>query len=782
MPIDPRIYLLVLAIAVVGCIEPLPTASEVPELRCGDGLKSANEECDDGNLSDRDGCTNLCEVAVCNDGIKRLDLSEDAPDYEVCDDGNSNENDGCTSLCKPPSCHDGIKQNWEACDDGNTDNTDACVGECVLSACGDGFVHEGVEACEPEADDAPENCGQNCQLETCGNGIVEGEEECDDGNQVDSDSCLDNCLSASCGDGIQRMDLQEGDEGFEACDGEDLPEGARWCSDCRIDDHSNGPETARRKNPGDEWTANLSSGDEDWIQVMAPVDGNYVFSALAQGDDRRADGLPALRCELRDEEQRVGSTHRHDSFETAGCRVTQFFHAGETLYLRLYHEDEESEQTYDVSLFPICGNGFHDPDEQCDPTVGDRTGTNRFRCRSDCRLRQQEALSPYNICLVDDGELLCWGSNDMLLLGDPPVQQCLNYAGEQVTASRFPVRILSREANVSTIAVTINRACLVARDGDTLACWGFELNTTPLRLRGGLICSPRYNRPFCADAPVDLLMSGTSGVALGENHQCGIWGGRIACWGTAEDGNLGAGAGMGRVVTIDELTYFQTPEEADFVYVQSGRFFNCAIDEAKQLWCWGRNTYGQLGVFRRVQDHCLTHCENTPQPVDGIGAVVNVILGDTHVCALNEDGEVWCWGRNQSGQTGAESDPEPCGVDDENQPRPCVRVPTRVAGIPRAVELSAGRYHTCIISDEGEVWCWGRNVEGQIGTGYQSEQLSEPSLVAGLPPVETIFLGGMTSCARHGSRVWCWGSNNMGQFGVECGGSFSSPRRLTMLD
>jgi len=425
MTVSRPLYFVIVSLACSGCIEILPVPGETPEVRCGDGTTNAGEECDDGNLSDRDGCTNLCILAVCNDGIQRLDLAEDHPDFEICDDGNSNENDDCTTLCAPPACHDGIKQNWEACDDGNTVDTDACVGECVVSACGDGFVQETIEQCDPQAPDALENCDDSCRLQACGNGLIEGGEACDDGNSEDADACRNSCVVARCGDGIARTDIAEGVEGFEACDGEDRPDDALWCSvECLIDDHGNAPETATPIAEGGTLSANLAPGDEDWFAVVAPVAGLYRFIVLTDPppDDpndappENNPEAPDTHCETRNNEGAVGASVAYDrpGFDYRGCRVYLNTPAGETAYLRLTHAPEQAARNFSVHLQPVCGNELRDEGEECDPT---ESITARFDCRSDCRLRRRSAVSRYNICDLHEGGVRCWGSNEYLLLG-----------------------------------------------------------------------------------------------------------------------------------------------------------------------------------------------------------------------------------------------------------------------------------------------------------------------------------------------------------------------------
>jgi hypothetical protein len=91
----------------------------------------------------------------------------------------------------------------------------------------------------------------------------------------------------------------------------------------------------------------------------------------------------------------------------------------------------------------------------------------------------------------------------------------------------------------------------------------------------------------------------------------------------------------------------------------------------------------------------------------------------------------------------------------------------------RVKQLASGGRHTCALDREGQVWCWGENEQGQIGKGDLSrcqwetgkgfvcspEEGRRPTLVKGLPPIDSIALGETTSCAVTGAGyVWCWGS------------------------
>ncbi len=89
-----------------------------------------------------------------------------------------------------------------------------------------------------------------------------------------------------------------------------------------------------------------------------------------------------------------------------------------------------------------------------------------------------------------------------------------------------------------------------------------------------------------------------------------------------------------------------------------------------------------------------------------------------HSCAVLNEGGSFCWGWNSAGQSGqARSDSATCSVVDSGQ-QPCVPNLASVTGLQGIVKSFAlGRQHTCSIVGTGELWCWGRNAEGQIGIG-----------------------------------------------------------------
>jgi alpha-tubulin suppressor-like RCC1 family protein len=137
-----------------------------------------------------------------------------------------------------------------------------------------------------------------------------------------------------------------------------------------------------------------------------------------------------------------------------------------------------------------------------------------------------------------------------------------------------------------------------------------------------------------------------------------------------------------------------------------------------EVWCWGRNEYGQLG-----EDPTIVPSRPTPASVEPLfGAptwsdVTLVSAGGLHTCALDTNGDVWCWGYGRSGQLGEGS------VLDRYWP---VRAWEASATGVRTVAIAAGLAHTCSVLGDGGVACWGNNTYGQVGDGTGMGDVRRP--------------------------------------------------------
>jgi cysteine-rich repeat protein len=209
--------------------------------KCGNNKLDGDEECDDGNWDHGDGCAPDCTIQPigCGDGVLKPGEDCEPPGFESlcrndctltacgngivdaqenCDDGNWEHSDGCSPNClSDETCGNGYLDDTlgEACDDGNTTDLDGCAADCRSDqTCGNGFVDEILdEDCEPPGSeiDSEHMCDPTCQETRCGNGVLEGSEECDDGNFDDGDGCSWKChdQDPGCGDGVVDEETEE---------------------------------------------------------------------------------------------------------------------------------------------------------------------------------------------------------------------------------------------------------------------------------------------------------------------------------------------------------------------------------------------------------------------------------------------------------------------------------------------------------------------------------------------------------------------------------------------
>lgn len=185
----------------------------------------------------------------------------------------------------------------------------------------------------------------------------------------------------------------------------------------------------------------------------------------------------------------------------------------------------------------------------------------------------------------------------------------------------------------------------------------------------------------------------------------------------------------------------------DPIEVSAGPSYTCAIRASGSLWCWGADTWGNLGVGE-------AEMVLSPRKVELPGPVAAVSTGrlenNMHTCALLAEGAVYCWGSNAYGQIGAQGimgSPSPVLVD-----------------LPPSMSVAAGGVHTCALSKAQQLRCWGANDSGQLGAGMGVGATPKPTVV--LVNADDVAAGARHTCGRVlDGGLWCWGANGSGQLG-----------------
>ncbi len=355
-------------------------------------------------------------------------------------------------------------------------------------------------------------------------------------------------------------------------------------------------------------------------------------------------------------------------------------------------------------------------------------------------------------CAVRLGNVFCWGNNDHGQLGSPP---------NQVPRSNKPLKIPNFGAGVGSGKAMVKvyaggaHSCAIDIDG-SLFCWGAN-DSGQLRLP---VSAGPQSDPFKVPLP-----NGTAAASatLGTQHTCAVLtNGDTVCWGSNVDGQAGinppggSGQGIAKVPSIPPT-----------LNASAGAAHTCIVTPSPpgQLWCWGRNTMGEVGGG----------------PDGGIAAPLQVNMpetpfkvsakSDAHTCVTaGSPQRIYCFGDNSIGQL---------GIDGGS-----TAVPTPIfmpAGMPQPDLVLVGGRVSCARGAPPSLalGCWGGNGHGQLGLGTKDgDRHDHITAVTNLPPIKehdgAFSLGAdhvcaiaKTNIATEPGQVFCWGSGAFGKLGVD---------------
>jgi alpha-tubulin suppressor-like RCC1 family protein len=263
--------------------------------------------------------------------------------------------------------------------------------------------------------------------------------------------------------------------------------------------------------------------------------------------------------------------------------------------------------------------------------------------------------------LMPDSTVRCWGNGGYGL-------------GDGTTGTNAPTPIVVRGLN-DAVAIAVGRAYICAiRQTGAVMCWG--------------------HLQFVPDSPTPVAVAGVSGVTaidVGSWSACAVSSGAVYCWGGNSRGELG----LDPAATANSPSPLLVPGVAAYS-VSAGLEFNCVVQGpfGASVECWGDQSGAFTGPF-----------SFTPSVVNGINDAVAICTGVAHVCAITHARTVKCWGSNGYGQLGVD-------LSTSNLAAPT----DAVSGVSNAVSLACGDFHTCAVTSDGAVHCWGYNPNGQLGS------------------------------------------------------------------
>jgi len=311
----------------------------------------------------------------------------------------------------------------------------------------------------------------------------------------------------------------------------------------------------------------------------------------------------------------------------------------------------------------------------------------------------------------------------------------------------------------------------VVRDGDgAVFCWGANDFG---QLGIGTSGVDPVTTPVQVHGPGDSgFLTGVSSVSAGSNHACAVMtNGDLYCWGDNTYGQLGINtSGISAYSYVPIQVHGENNSGSltgiTSVYASIG-YSTCATKSDNYVYCWGRNTTGQLGDNSIIDKYVPVKVHG----VSNLGNLQNISHlsgGSNFTCAMKSDGSAaYCWGDDGYGQLGDNGSAE-------------IDYPVQVHGISNSgtlgsiVQLETGNNHVCVVRTDNIVYCWGFNLHGQLGDNSTTSRgypmavhgLSNSGSLTGMAKLATP-LGNGRGCAisTDGNTIACWGYNNHGQLG-----------------
>ncbi len=364
----------------------------------------------------------------------------------------------------------------------------------------------------------------------------------------------------------------------------------------------------------------------------------------------------------------------------------------------------------------------------------------------------------HSIAIKSDGTVWTWGSNDNGQLGydtNTPTNNPPNSAYSDV-----PVQV-SGISNVRAVAAGRYASYAVESDG-TVWAWGGNSNGQLGQDNGVL-----PNSPTPVQVPG---LSGIITIAAGQSHVLALEsGGNVWAWGADSNGELGDNNTLDEFTPAKVKTNnpdAMDPPLANIIAIGAGNAHSLAVDNSGNVWAWGQDNQSQLGDRQTSDESLPVKVQTQPNPDNTyLGNIVSVAGGQGHSMALDSSGNVWTWGSNfnspslnyKTGQLGYNTDTNTSSFAQQ------------VTGVSSIIQISAGRFHSEALDDTGNVWTWGANDTGQLGNGSSDQNEHDtPAQVSGLSNITAIAAGRYHTLAYNGtgaSTFFSWGQNNVGQLG-----------------
>ncbi len=321
----------------------------------------------------------------------------------------------------------------------------------------------------------------------------------------------------------------------------------------------------------------------------------------------------------------------------------------------------------------------------------------------------------FSLAIDNTGKVYSWGLNENGQLGN-----------SSTTRSLIPITVSSSGAlnGVEITSISAGWGHVIALDNNgKVYGWGAnaygmignnstEKCLTPVDVSGsGALAGKKI---------VQISATGLHSMALDEN-------GKVYTWGFNHYGQLGNGNNTDSKIPVD-ISGLGALNGKTIVRIGTGENHSLAVDSEGKIYAWGSNSSGQLGDNRESGQSC-----NLPKEITAYGALsgkvlVDVAGGDRHSLALDNEGKVYSWGVNYYGTLG-------------NNTTTLSDIPVAISTFgaiagKNIIQIFSGSSFSSGLGNDGKIYVWGENSNGQLGIGMGSNQLVPVELTTTVLPVE----------------------------------------------
>ncbi len=352
----------------------------------------------------------------------------------------------------------------------------------------------------------------------------------------------------------------------------------------------------------------------------------------------------------------------------------------------------------------------------------------------------------HTCAVASDNKAYCWGSGADGRRGTTSVSDSLTAVAVD-TSGVLSTPLLAQ--------VTAGNASSCVLGQGSIYCWG---NSVKGQRGNGL----EYGGLVPTTVNMTGVLSGKTilSISSGGSHTCAIASDNLAyCWGKNDDGQLGN----------NSTTYSGMPVAVNTAGVLSGKTISsittgaahtCVIASDNLAYCWGQGDNGRLGN-NSFADTSVPVAVNTAGVLSG-KTISSITTGTSHTCVVASDGNGYCWGYNGTGQLG-----------DNSTTQSSVPVAVNTAGVLSGKSLTSivgGYGHTCAIASDNQSYCWGPNLNGELGDNSTTQSLvpvaTDTTGALSGKTILSISVGNAYTCViASDNQVYCWGRNDAGQIG-----------------